>query len=339
MQTRAIGIDIGGTTIKGALVDRDGNWSDEIRIETATVDRGPGMLDVLVRIVAEIIEKEGGIKNIRGVGIGTPGFVDRNGTIIGKAVNLPGWEGTRLYGPIRERFGLNAVAANDATAAALAEARFGAARGVENAVFFFLGTGIGGGIVSGGRLQYGSRGMAGEFGHLSIDYEGLPCGCGQKGCVERYASGPAIVYWAQSICGSRDVERTDFVKRVGAQGEPLTAKLVYEFVNKGDAVALRLNDFVCDRLARAIGAVITMLSPNRVVLGGGVMMAGQVIVDTVKKHLPRYSLPETLQNCDIRSAQLGEKAGVIGAGALVFEEFDHGSDDCAGPAAFGHTGI
>jgi glucokinase len=286
------------------------------------------MLDAILRIIATIAEQVGGTKNFCGVGIGTPGFVDRDGTIIGRAVNLPGWEGTRLYEPIMERYGLKAVAANDATAAALAEARFGAGQGVENCVFYSIGTGIGGGIVAGGRVQYGGRGMAGEFGHVSIDHEGLPCGCGQRGCVERYASGPAIVSWARSLCDSTNVEATDFVQTVRVAGESLTARRVYEFVNQGDAVALRVNDFVCDKLARAIGSTITALAPDRVVLGGGVMMAGQVIIDTVKKHLPQYTLPEMLGNCEIRAAQLGEGAGVIGAGCLVFEAID-------APAAFG----
>jgi glucokinase len=323
MHNKAIGIDIGGTTIKAAVVGRDGRLHNESRIPTASVAGGPGMLDALLNLIATIVEQEGGTKNLRGVGIGTPGFVGRDGTIIGRAVNLPGWEGTRLYEPIMERFGLKTIASNDATAATLAEARFGAGRGIENSVFYALGTGIGGGIVANGRLYRGSRGMAGEFGHVSIDPEGVPCACGQKGCVECYASAPAIAHWARTLCDSNAAEATEFARMVRAAGDSLTAKQVYEFVNRGDAVALRVNDFVCDKLARAIGGAITMLSPDRVVLGGGVMMAGTVIVDTVAKFLPKYALPEPLSHCTLAIAKLGENAGVIGAGTLVFEEIGY----------------
>jgi glucokinase len=322
MHNKAIGIDIGGTTIKGAVVGRDGRLRNETRIPTASVTRGPGMLDALLGLIATIAEREGGTKNLCGAGIGTPGFVGRDGTIIGRAGNIPGWEGTRLYEPIMERFGLKAVASNDATAAALAEARFGAGRGIENSVFYSLGTGIGGGIVAGGRLYHGSRGMAGEFGHVSIDHEGVPCTCGRKGCVEQYASAPAIVYWARTLCDVNAAEATDFAHMVRTAGESLTAKQIYEFVNRGDAVALRVNDFVCDKLARAIGITINTLSPDRIVLGGGVMMAGTVIVDTVAKFLPKYALPEPLSHCTMAIAELGGNAGVIGAGTLVFEEID-----------------
>jgi glucokinase len=320
MEHHAIGIDIGGTTIKGAVVGRDGRLRGETRIPTAPVTGGPGMLDALLGLIATIAEKEGGIINFCGVGIGTPGFVTRDGTIIDRAVNLPGWEGTRLYEPIMERFGLKAIASNDATAATLAEARFGAGRGFDNSVFYSLGTGIGGGIVTGGKLYYGQRGMAGEFGHVSIDPEGVPCGCGQKGCVERYASAPAIAYWARSLCAPDTVEATDFVRMVRTAGESLTARQVYEFVNRRDAVALRVNDVICDKLARAIGITVNILAPDRIVLGGGVMMAGMVIVETVAKFLPKYALTEPLSHCSVARAELGEDAGVIGAGTLVFEE-------------------
>ena len=328
MHHHAIGIDIGGTTIKGAVVGRDGRLRNETRIPTASVSRGPGMLDALLNLIATIVEQEGGTKNLRGVGVGTPGFVGRDGTIIGRAVNLPGWEGTRLYEPIMERFGLDAVASNDATAAALAEARFGAGRGIENSVFYSLGTGIGGGIVANGRLYRGSRGMAGEFGHVSIDHDGVPCGCGQKGCIERYASAPGIVRCALDLCAAETVEQTAFVRMARTTGEALTSRQVYDFVGAGDPVALRLNDLVCDKLARAIGSAITMLSPDRVVLGGGVMMAGTVIADTVAKFLPKYALPGPLSHCTLAIAELGGNAGVIGAGTLVFEEIDASATSC-----------
>ncbi|MBN1129177.1 MAG: ROK family protein [Chitinispirillaceae bacterium] len=320
MERTAIGIDIGGTTIKGAVVHEDGRCSRVVRVPTAPVTDGAGMVAALLRIIGSLVDQAGPDAGLAGVGIGTPGFVDPNGVIVGKAVNLPGWEGTRLYEPVMERFGLKAVAANDATAMTLAEARFGAGRGVRNLVCYALGTGVGGGIVADGRLYLGSRGMAGEFGHVSIDPQGIACGCGQKGCVERYASAQGIVHWARQRCMDDAVEVTEFVRMVREAEDHLTAQQVYDFVNRGDPVALRVNEFVCDRLARAIGITITTLAPDLVVLGGGVMMAGAVITDTIAKYLPGYALPEPLERCGLTVAALGDNAGVIGAGALVFED-------------------
>jgi len=178
---------------------------------------------------------------------------------------------------------------------------------LKTAFFYSLGTGIGGGIVAGGRLQQGSRGMAGEFGHMSIDYEGLPCACGQRGCVERMPSGPAIVYWARFTIDSAGVEATDFVHRYGG-GRSLTAS---SCTNTSTGVMpLRCASMTLSatnwrgRRRRHYG-----VAPDRVVAWRGVMTAGQVIVDTVTKHLPRYSLPEMLGNCEIRAAQPARTPG------------------------------
>jgi glucokinase len=323
MEQYAIGIDIGGTTIKGAMVARTGRYRERIVVPTASARSGTELFDRILEIIASLIERKERTDDLCGVGIGTPGFVDQHGTIIGNAVNLPEWQGTNLYEPVMKRFGLRTVAANDATAMTLAEARFGAGRGVLNLVCMSLGTGIGGGIVSGGRLYQGVRGMAGEFGHVSIDPQGILCGCGQKGCVEQYASATGIVHRAQELCAAGAVEETGFVRMVRTAGEYLTAKQVYDFVNNGDPVALKVNEYVCDNLSRAIGIIISILAPDRVVLGGGVMMAGRVIIDTVLHRLPHYCLMDILKQCDIRAAELGEDAGVIGAGSLVFEGETH----------------
>jgi glucokinase len=323
MDTSAIGIDIGGTAIKGAIVTRDGHFRHLMRIPSAPIDTGPALLDAVLGLIDALIKKSNAETSILGIGLGTPGFVDRDGVIIGKAVNLPQWEGTKLCQSVTDRFGLRASAANDATAMTLAEARFGAGRGVRNLVCYAIGTGIGGGIVANGRIYYGSRGMAGEFGHISIDPNGVPCGCGQRGCVEQYASATGIVRHARAMCEANAVAETDFVRMVRSAKEPLTSQLVYDFVNKQDPAALQVNDFVCDKLARAIGITINTLAPELVALGGGVMLAGAIIVDTVKKHLPKYCLSEMREGCAIEAARLGENAGVIGAGTLVFEEIEN----------------
>ncbi|MBN2036508.1 MAG: ROK family protein [Chitinispirillaceae bacterium] len=320
MEQYAIGVDIGGTTVKGAVITRDGLIREKILVPTVSAKSGQQLLDMVVGVIADLIKRVGATDNLLGVGIGTPGFVDRHGTITGNAVNLPEWQGTNLYDPVMKRFGVRATAANDATAMTLAEIRFGAGRGAANCICLTLGTGIGGGIVIEGKVYKGSHAMAGELGHVSVDHDGVACGCGQKGCVERYASAPGIVFWAREFCARvQETEHTSFVRMVIEGNPPLTSKIVYEYVQRGDPVACRVNEFICDKLARALGIFITTLAPDRVVLGGGVMMAGRVIIATVTRRLPRYCLSETLKRCDIRCAELGEDAGVIGAGYLVFE--------------------
>jgi glucokinase len=318
MEKAAIGIDLGGTNLKGVVMGKDGRGRHLTRVPTGA---GRQVLQNILALIEKLMKQEGAAEHIVGVGIGTPGFVSADGVISG-AENLPGWKGTWLYKPVKERFGINIIAANDVTVMALAEARYGAGRGVANMVCYALGTGIGGGIVIDHKLYAGTHGMAGELGHIPVEPGGIQCNCGQIGCVERYASATGIVNMAKELAAQAEgAEVSPFVKTVRADPAALTSKTVYEFVAKGDSVACAVHERACEMLARAVGMAISTLSPDRVVLGGGVMMAGQVIIDTVKKYLPRYTMREMLEKCDILAAELGEDAGVLGAAAMAFDKF------------------
>ena len=321
MQKKAIGIDLGGTAIKGAIIDENGICGSVVRVPTEAHNGGQHVLNNILGLIAELIEKNGGKpSDFVGVGIGTPGFVDSDGTILGGAENLPGWKGTQIYAPITERFGLSVSGANDVTAVALSELQFGAGRGVKNIVCFALGTGVGGGIVTDGRLYKGSHGMAGEIGHIVVETDGLQCACGQKGCVERYASATGIVQIAVEYAASaQGGDITPFAKKVCKNPAVITSKIVYEYVAKSDPLALKVHHRACDMLGRAVGVMINTFSPDRVILGGGVMMAGDIITDTVKTYAARHCWPAIFERCEIVKAQMGEDAGVMGAGALVFE--------------------
>ncbi|MCL2183018.1 MAG: ROK family protein [Chitinispirillia bacterium] len=323
MQKSAIGIDLGGTAIKGAIIGERGIEGVVTRVPTEAHKGGQQVLDNILGLISELIEDSGRpSSSFIGVGIGTPGFVGSDGTILGGAENLPGWKGTQLYGPITKRFGLGVSAANDVTAVALAELMFGAGRGVKNLVCFALGTGVGGGIVTDGKLYKGTHGMAGEVGHIVVETGGIPCTCGQKGCVERYASATGIVNMAvEMAAGAGDGELTEFVSLVRKNPVEVTSKMIYEYVAKADPVALKVHNRACDMLGRAVGVMINALSPDRVVLGGGVMMAGDVILETVKSYAARHCWPAIFERCEIVPAQMGEDAGVMGAGALAHEQF------------------
>ena len=319
MDKCSIGIDLGGTNLKGIVLDRDGKGRHLTRVPTEADKGGAQVMENILRLIDTLVRKEGGTGNLLGIGIGTPGFVSEDG-VVSAAENLPGWKGTNIYRPIIERFGLRTIAANDVTVMAFAEAKYGAGRGVRNMVCFALGTGIGGGIVIENKLYKGTHGMAGELGHLSVESGGIPCNCGQVGCIERYASATGIVAMAREMAGKHvDPLYSPLAHNIKKNPEQLTSKIVYDYLADGDPLAAAVNERVCDLLARAIGITLNMLSPDRVVLGGGVMMAGKVIIETVNRHLSKYCWPMIREKCDLVAAELGENAGVLGAGAMVFD--------------------
>ena len=318
---KAIGIDLGGTTIKGTIMSEDGFCEHTTRVPTEAHCGGERVLANILTLVDQLITKSGlRPSDFAGVGFGTPGFVDEDGTILGGAENLPGWKGTQVYAPIRERFGLKALGANDVTAVALAELKYGAGKGVNNIVCMALGTGLGGGIVTDGKLYKGTHGMAGEVGHIMVEPDGYQCTCGRKGCVERYASATGIVHMALEFSkAAAGGEITPFAETALKNPDAVTSKIVYQYVAGGDAVALKVHHKMCNMLGRAVGTLIDILSPDRIILGGGVMMAGEIIIDTVKQYTRQYCWPAIFERCEIVPAQLSEDAGVIGAASLALE--------------------
>jgi glucokinase len=319
MAQYAIGIDLGGTNLKGIVMDAGGKGRHLTRIPTEASKGGKQVLANILKLIGMLLEKEGGSKEILGVGIGTPGFVDTDGTIIGGAENLPGWKGTNTYVPIREKFGLQATACNDVTVAALAEAKFGAGRGVKNMVCLALGTGIGGGIVIDGHLYKGTHGMAAELGHLVVETDGVQCNCGLKGCMEQYASATGIVNLARKFAKEGGTSSA-LAKEIAKSPETVTSKTVYEYVAKKDPVALKAHEAACEMLARGCGFICNALSPDRIILGGGVMKAGRIISDEVAKRFGKHCWPSIAERVEFAIAECGEDAGVLGAAAMVFEE-------------------
>jgi glucokinase len=314
----SIGIDLGGTTIKGIIAGDNGYRSEIVRIPTEASTGGVGILNNVFRVIETLMQRMDSSIRISGIGLGSPGFIDTDGTVLGGAGNLPGWEGMQIYKPLYQQFGIPVTASNDCTVMALAEYCFGAARGVNNCVCIALGTGVGGGLIINGQIHGGTHGMAGEIGHISVDTNGKVCNCGQRGCLEQYVAAPSIVAIAKEECDKvKNIHSTAFVKRVIETPNVVTSKLIYEYVASGDPVACRVNEIICDKLARGIGIVANIIAPDRFVLGGGVMMSGEIIIDTVKKYVSRYCWRSIYERFDIRAAELGDDAGVLGAAALA----------------------
>src|SRR5512133_63804 len=314
----SIGIDLGGTTIKGIITGDNGYRSEIVRIPTEASTGGVGILNNVFRVIETLMQRMDSSIRIRGIGLGSPGFIDTDGTVLGGAGNLPGWEGMQIYAPMRQKFGIPVIASNDVTVMAFAEYCFGAARDVKNCVCMALGTGVGGGLIIDGRLYAGMHGMAGEIGHISVDTNGRECNCGQRGCLEQYVAAPSIVAIVKEECEKvKHITSSEFVNRVIEKPAEVTSKIVYEYVAFGDPVACQLNEIICDKLARGIGIVANIIAPERFVLGGGVMMSGDIIIDTVKKYVDRYCWKSIRQRFDIKAAELGDDAGVLGAAALA----------------------
>jgi glucokinase len=314
-----IGIDIGGTNLKCVLMTAKGKILNLRRMPTEAEKGRLKILSNIKEIVWDIIrENKLKKKDIKGIGLGTPGYI-LHGKIFGSP-NTPGWNNTPIYAWMKKEFNLPFFAANDVTLAALAEHTFGSARGVQNMVCYAVGTGIGGGIVLNGELFEGTQGMAGEFGHVVVEPNGRLCGCGARGCLEAYASANGIVSMARNLLRTKRYQTSDLLKKTRGAHAALTPKLIYDRAKAGDKLCLEINNTVCKYLAIAIGGTINIFNPDMVILGGGVMSAGSIIMEGVRKFLPEYTLAQPLKKCRLAYAKLSENAGVIGSGALALRK-------------------
>jgi glucokinase len=250
---------------------------------------------------------------VAGVGVGIPGQIDAARGVIAFIANLP-LTGMRLKEHLEAALGLPARISNDANVAALGEAWSGAGRGVEISVTYTLGTGVGGGIVVGGRVVDGFSGMGGELGHMALvpDSEAVRCGCGKIGCLETVASATGIVRMAREA-----VERGARTS-LAAAGE-LTAKAVFEAAKAGDGTALRIVDRAAHYLGKSMAAVAVIVNPQRFIVGGGVAQAGEFLLGRVREAFRAHAPERAGEGVSIVAAELGNNAGVIGAAGLVRE--------------------
>ena len=310
-----IGIDIGGTKIAGGLVDRSGAIRDRTQCSTRASEGGRAVMARVVEMAAGLRQASGG--KIEGIGVASGGQIDpRTGVVIHATDLLPGWKGTRITETLEERFGVKARAMNDASAAALAEGRFGAARGIGDFVLLTLGTGVGGGIVTEGRLLAGALGVAGSIGHMVIDCDGRPCNCGSRGCLEAYVSGTAIVNRIIELADRRDY-RSPFVDRL-RQGEPRNAGLMQDMTD--DPLAAEVVREAGEYLGWGFVSLLNLLNPAMIVIGGGVAVLGDALLGPAREVARRHSLRGEWDPARIVGAELGNNAGLVGAASLVWED-------------------
>ena len=310
MKTYCFGIDVGGTSVKCGLFHTDGTLVEKWEIPTRTENNGQNILpDVAETINAKLAEKNIDKADVEGVGIGIPGPINSRGEAA-CAVNLY-WGFTPVAQILGDLTGLKAQAGNDANVAALGEAWKGAAAGAQNIIMITLGTGVGGGIIINGKILAGSHGAGGEIGHaLVVRGEEEKCNCGNHGCLEQYASATGIVRVAGRVLAASEDDST--LREL----QNITAKDVLDAFKAGDAVAVRIMEYVGDLLGGAIAGFTTVVDPEAIVIGGGVSKAGQPLIDCIEKYYQRYAF-SSCKETPIVLATLENDAGIYGAAKMV----------------------
>ena len=308
------GVDLGGTTVKIAYFDDAGKMLEKWEIPTDRTDNGKNILPDIAASVKDYIARcYVNPADIIGIGIGVPGAVMPDGTV-NKCINL-GWGVFNIEKELSELTGYPVKSGNDATVAAMGECWKGGGQGCDNMVFATLGTGVGGGIVVGGKVIHGTHGAGGEIGHLVLNRnETEACGCGKRGCVEQYCSATGIVRLARKHLAA--VESSSSLRTL----ENLTCKDVFDAGAAGDAVALEILEQVYSYLGEFLANVCCVLDPEVVVLGGGVSKAGKPLIDGVRKYYQKFVFHAT-RNTRFELASLGNDAGAYGAFKLVLDTF------------------
>lgn len=305
-------VDLGGTTVKLGLFDKEGNVLEKWEIVTRKENNGENILpDIAKSIKDKAAEKNIAKEDILGVGIGVPGPVDSKGTIY-KAANL-GWDVFNVSETLGELTVLPVKTGNDANVAALGEMWKGGGKGYDSIVAVTLGTGVGGGVIIEGKLVAGSTGAGGEIGHIHVeDNETISCGCGKKGCLEQYASATGIARLANERLAQDDMPSS--LRSV----ETIDAKAVFDAVKAGDALAIEVAEIFGMYLGKGLAAVAAVVNPEAFVIGGGVSKAGEVLFEYIEKNYVKYAFHGT-RNVKFCLATLGNDAGIYGAAKLILE--------------------
>lgn len=314
MDKVCFGIDVGGTTVKIGLFTTEAKLIDSMEIPTRKEDEGSYILsDICGVIETKLVEKKITRDNLVGVGIGIPGPVTKDGTVL-NCVNL-GWGIFNVEEKLSQMLGgVMVKAGNDANVAALGETWQGGGRGFEDLVLVTLGTGVGGGVIIGGKIVSGSNGAAGEIGHIPAvdDQNAEECGCGKKGCLETVGSATGIVREAKKLL-SKSSESS-----VLRDADNITCKDIFDAAKAGDKLAMEVVDKLAYYLGKAIAGIAAVTNPQVIVIGGGVSKAGKFLLDKIEENFINYAFHAT-KNAKFALATLGNDAGMYGAAALILD--------------------
>lgn len=303
-------IDLGGTNVRAIVADLGGKvLSEDIR-----PSRASDGLDITIDTMAASLDgacsqASASRGDLKGLGIASPGPVDSAGGIVPEAPQLIGWKDVPLVRIMSERLGMAVWLENDANAAALGENRYGAGRGTKNMLYITVSTGVGGGIIIDGNLYRGTRGAAGEMGHVIIDVDGPLCGCGGSGCLESLASGTAIARRGRDLAASGDAPAlADAVSREGR----LSTEIIAQTANDGDEVSRRLFKDVGMYLGIALAGFVNIFNPEAILIGGGVARSADLFMPEARRVMEERAMRAPLEDVTLGLADLGERAGSLG---------------------------
>jgi glucokinase len=325
-ETWAIGVDLGGTKVEVALVDTTGRILQRQKKPT-DIKGGPDRIIAEISQMVQTLKEEGPASAPVGVGVGVAGQISADTGVVRFSPNL-GWRDVPLKEKLKGFLDLPVVVTNDVRAATWGEWFHGAGAEVDDLICLFIGTGIGGGVVSGGRVLTGASNTAGELGHMTIDLHGPVCTCGNRGCMEALAGGWAIARRAQKAINDSPAAGAAFLKTAGLKSpfkdEDLTAKIVAEAAQAGDPLARLIVDEVTNALIAGGVALVNAFNPSRLILGGGVLKGLPELPARLEEGIRRSALEVATADFKVVRAQLGNNAGVVGAASLAFGHFRSG---------------
>jgi len=312
--TLAIGVDVGGTKVAAGVVDSGGRILAKLKRSTPAAS--PALTEnAIADVVTELLADH----DVEAIGLGAAGFVDRDRATMLFAPNLA-WRDEPLKQRVEERLGRAVLVENDANASAWAEERFGAARGIADVMLVNLGTGIGAAIIIGGKLYRGRWGIAGEPGHIRVVPDGRLCGCGNRGCWEQYCSGNALVAEAREFARRTPGGASRLLQLGGGAAEGISGPVITQAAQEGDPAALRCFQIIGTWLGQGLADLAAILDPACFVIGGGVSEAGELLLDPARTAYERALTGRGYRPiAEIRVAQLGEDAGIVGAADLARE--------------------
>jgi glucokinase len=316
MKRYVIGLDIGGTKISCVVGTRKGEILDKVTLSTE-IEKGPDYtIKKIIGNVKDLLKGSNiNLREVKGIGIGAPGPLDPIKGIILNTPNMPGWNGICLKEIFDREFNLPVILDNDANAAALGEKIFGAGKDIKDMFYFTVSTGIGGGLIIGGKIYHGASFDAAEVGHTVVLPDGPECKCGKHGCLEALASGTAIAR------NAREKLRTNphslILKLAENNIELVTAKIVSQAAKMGDKLANQIYQEAGRFLGIGVANVLNLINPQMVVIGGGVSYAGELLFKPVRESAKREAFARTYEVCPIVPSRLGEMVGDLGAVSLV----------------------
>ncbi len=316
-ETWVIGVDVGGTKVAAGFVDHQGEIHQHTRVAMNSRGTAAEGLAAVIAAIDELLKLAPEARGAaRRIGICAPGPLDPHTGVVLNPPNVPCWRNFPLGAEISSRYGSTVKVENDAKAAGLAEALWGAGRGYRNVFYTCIGTGIGAGILLGGRIYHGRTGAAAEAGHLTIDYRGPRCKCGKKGCIEVLASGTAIGKKARAKLAEGTGRKSTMLELAGGDINAVTSVIVGRAYAAGDALAKKILLETVELLTIWLGNIVDLLEPDVIIMGGGVAAMVQPFFDEIRNQLSGWSLNSRCLEIPIVPARYRADAGIAGAAAL-----------------------